>query len=203
MRARRRASRSPATSNPQSAAPTGASPRANPGKKAFVDFQNDVTARDLLLAAQEGFRSIEHVKRYTTVGMATDQGKTSNLNALGIVAGRTGKSIPDVGHTTFRMPYTPVSFGSLAGMARGDLFDPLRTTPMHEAAVALGAVFEDVGLWKRARYFPQGGEDLACGGRARVPRRAHGLRRVRRLDARQDRGDRTGRRRVPESPLRE
>ena len=142
------------------AAPAGASPRANPGKKAFVDFQNDVTARDLLLAAQEGFRSIEHVKRYTTVGMATDQGKTSNLNALGIVAGHTGKSIPDVGHTTFRMPYTPVSFGSLAGLARGDLFDPLRTTPMHEAAVALGAVFEDVGQWKRARYFPQGSEDM-------------------------------------------
>jgi len=142
------------------AAPAGASPRANPGKKAFVDFQNDVTARDLLLAAQEGFRSIEHVKRYTTVGMATDQGKTSNLNALGIVAGRTGKQIPEVGHTTFRMPYTPVSFGSLAGLARGDLFDPLRTTPMHEAAVARGAVFEDVGQWRRARYFPQGSEDM-------------------------------------------
>jgi sarcosine oxidase, subunit alpha len=141
-------------------APRGASPRANPGKKAFVDFQNDVTARDLLLAAQEGFRSIEHVKRYTTVGMATDQGKTSNLNALGIVANHTGKSIPEIGHTTFRMPYTPISFGSLAGMARGDLFDPLRTTPIHDAAVALGAVFEDVGQWKRARYFPQGGEDL-------------------------------------------
>ena len=100
------------------------------------------------------------MKRYTTVGMATDQGKTSNLNALGIVAGRTGKPIPEVGHTTFRMPYTPVSFGSLAGLARGDLFDPLRTTPMHEAAVARGAVFEDVGQWKRARYFPQGGEDM-------------------------------------------
>jgi sarcosine oxidase, subunit alpha len=128
--------------------------------KAFVDFQNDVTADDLALAAQEGFRSIEHVKRYTTVGMATDQGKTSNLNALGLVAARLGKAVPEVGHTTFRMPYTPVTFGALAGLARGELFDPLRTTPMHDCAVARGAVFEDVGQWKRARYFPQGSEDM-------------------------------------------
>jgi len=137
-------------------APAGALARG----KAFVDFQNDVTARDLELAAQEGFRSIEHVKRYTTVGMATDQGKTSNLNALGLVAGRLGKSVPETGHTTFRMPYTPVTFGSLAGPARGELFEPVRTTPMHAAAAALGAVFEDVGQWKRARYFPGPGEDM-------------------------------------------
>jgi sarcosine oxidase, subunit alpha len=138
-----------------------ASPPAAAGRgKAFVDFQNDVTARDLALAAQEGFHSIEHVKRYTTVGMATDQGKTSNLNALGLVAGQLGKAVPEVGHTTFRMPYTPVSFGSLAGPARGELFEPLRTTPVHEAAVALGAVFEDVGQWKRARHFPHPGEDI-------------------------------------------
>jgi sarcosine oxidase subunit alpha len=128
--------------------------------KAFVDWQNDVTTHDLELAAREGFRSIEHIKRYTTVGMATDQGKTSNLNTLGIVAERLGKRIPDVGFTTFRMPYTPISFGSLAGIARGDLFDPVRTTPMHEWAVAEKAVFEDVGLWKRARYFPRAGEDM-------------------------------------------
>lgn len=136
-------------------------PAAMPERaKAFVDFQNDVTSRDLALAAQEGFLSIEHVKRYTTVGMATDQGKTSNLNALGLVAGKLGKPVPDVGHTTFRMPYTPVSFGSLAGPARGELFEPVRTTPMHAAAVAQGAVFENVGQWKRARYFPRGGEDM-------------------------------------------
>lgn len=133
---------------------------AGSGSKAFVDWQNDVTANDLALAAREGFRSIEHIKRYTTVGMATDQGKTSNLNALGIVAGRLGKPIPEVGLTTFRMPYTPVSFGSFAGMARGDLFDPVRTTPMHAWASAANAVFEDVGLWKRARYFPHTGEDM-------------------------------------------
>src|SRR6188474_532096 len=101
------------------------SPATSRGK-AFVDFQNDVTANDLALAAQEGFRSIEHVKRYTTVGMATDQGKTSNLNALGLVAARLGKPVPEVGHTTFRMPYTPVTFGALAGIARRDLFDPVR-----------------------------------------------------------------------------
>lgn len=125
-----------------------------------MDWQYDVTVDDLALATREGFRSIEHVKRYTTTGMATDQGKTSNLNALGIVAQALGKSIPEVGLTTFRMPYTPVSFGSFAGMARGELFDPVRTTPIHEWAKAQNAVFEDVGLWKRARYFPRASEDM-------------------------------------------
>jgi sarcosine oxidase subunit alpha len=140
------------TALPQSPASTGA--------KAFVDWQNDVTTDDLALATREGFRSIEHIKRYTSVGMATDQGKTSNLNALGIVARGLGKAIPEVGLTTFRMPYTPVTFGSFAGMARGDLFDPVRKTPMHAWAKSQGAVFEDVGLWKRARYFPRAGEDM-------------------------------------------
>jgi sarcosine oxidase subunit alpha len=157
----------------------GAPPRepAAGGAKAFVDFQNDVTTRDLALAAQEGFRSIEHVKRYTTVGMATDQGKTSNLNALGLIAARLGRTVPDVGHTTFRMPYTPVTFGALAGAARGELFDPVRTTPMHDSAVALGAVFEDVGQWKRARYFPRAGEDMhaAVARECLAVRRACGL----------------------------
>ena len=137
------------------AQPPGARP-----DKAFVDWQNDVTSRDLALAAREGFRSIEHVKRYTTTGMATDQGKTSNMNALAIVARELEKSMPEVGLTTFRMPYTPVSFGSFAGFARGELFDPVRTTPMHDWAVGQGAVFENVGSWKRARYFPRDGEDL-------------------------------------------
>ena len=128
--------------------------------RAFVDFQNDVTAKDLKLAAREGFRSIEHIKRYTTTGMATDQGKTSNLNALAIVSGTLGVPAPQVGLTTFRMPYTPTSFGVLAGTSRGDLFDPVRTTPLHDRALAAGAVFEDVSLWKRARYFPQAREDM-------------------------------------------
>jgi sarcosine oxidase, subunit alpha len=139
----------------------GALPRPQQARgRAFVDWQNDVTTRDLALATREGFRSIEHVKRYTTAGMATDQGKTSNLNALGIVSRALARPVPQVGLTTFRLPYTPVSFGSFAGPARGELFDPVRTTPMHDRARAAGAVFEDVALWKRARYFPRGAEDM-------------------------------------------
>jgi sarcosine oxidase subunit alpha len=140
----------------------GILPQANPPsrEKSFVDWQHDVTSRDLDLATREGFQSIEHVKRYTTMGMATDQGKTSNLNAMAIVAKNLEVDIPRVGLTTFRMPYTPVTFGSMAGTSRGDLFDPVRTTPTHAWAHAKGAVFENVGLWKRARYFPRGGEDM-------------------------------------------
>jgi len=142
-------------SRPRAAAPT-------PGRrgKAFVDFQNDVTVQDLLSAAGEGFRSIEHVKRYTTTGMATDQGKTSNMNALTIVSDTLGRSVPAVGHTTFRMPYTPVTFGALAGTARGALFEPVRRTPMHDWAEAQGAMFENVGTWQRARCFPHDREDM-------------------------------------------
>jgi sarcosine oxidase subunit alpha len=145
--------------------------------KAFVDFQHDVTVRDLKLAAQEGFRAIEHVKRYTTTGMATDQGKTSNLNALAIVADHLGKPIPEVGLTTFRQPYTPVSFGTIAGTSRGDLFDPVRRTPCDGWAQAAGAVFEDVGAWKRARYFPEGSEDMhaAVARECRTVRGAAGM----------------------------
>jgi len=145
--------------------------------RAFVDFQNDVTTKDLALAAREGFVSIEHIKRYTTAGMATDQGKTSNMNALAIVADGLERPLPDVGLTTFRMPYTPVTFGALAGYDRGDLFDPVRTTPMHEWASRLGAVFEDVGQWKRARYFPRDGESmhLAVARECRAVRAACGV----------------------------
>jgi sarcosine oxidase, subunit alpha len=150
-----------ATGTATTAGANGALPRPRGTRgRAFVDWQNDVTTRDLALATREGFHSIEHVKRYTTTGMATDQGKTSNLNALAVVSSALGKAIPQVGLTTFRMPYTPVSFGSFAGPARGELFDPVRTTPMHGWARAHGAVFEDVGLWKRARYFPRGTEDM-------------------------------------------
>ena len=140
--------------------------------KAFVDFQNDVTAKDLRIAAGEGFRSIEHMKRYTTTGMATDQGKTSNLNALVIVSQMLRRPIAAVGHTTFRMPYTPVTFGALAGTARGDLFEPVRQTPMHDWAKAQGALFENVGTWQRARYFPRAGEDV----HAAVARECHAVR---------------------------
>ena len=130
------------------------------GTRAWIDFQNDVTEKDVRLAIREGFRSIEHVKRYTTTGMATDQGKTSNMNALGLVAQTLNIPVPQVGLTTFRPPYTPMTFGIFAGQSRGDLFDPLRTTPVHEWAAAQGAVFEDVGLWRRAHYFPKPGEDM-------------------------------------------
>ena len=128
--------------------------------KAFVDFQNDVCAKDVSLAVQEGMRSIEHIKRYTTTGMATDQGKLSNMNALGIAAAELKKPIPEVGLTTFRPPYTPVTFGAFAGPARGDLFDPIRRTPIHDWAAENGAAFEDVGPWKRAWYFPRAGESM-------------------------------------------
>jgi sarcosine oxidase subunit alpha len=145
--------------------------------KAFVDFHNDVTTRDLLLATREGFRSIEHVKRYTTSGMAPDQGKTSNLNALAIVAEALAAPVPEVGLTSFRPPYTPVSFGALAGTARHGLFDPERLTPSHASAVARGAVFEPVGTWQRARYFPLAGEDmdLAVARECRAVRTAAGI----------------------------
>jgi sarcosine oxidase, subunit alpha len=134
--------------------------RASRRVKAFVDFQHDVTTHDLELATREGFQSIEHVKRYTTTGMATDQGKTSNMNALGVVADALRLPVRQIGLTTFRPPYTPVTFGTLAGASRGDLFDPVRTTPIHEWAAANGAAFEDVGTWKRAHYFPRGSETM-------------------------------------------
>ena len=141
-------------------APSAPPEPAAPHPRAFVDFQNDVTTKDLSIATQEGFRSIEHVKRYTTSGMATDQGKTSNINALATIAALTGRSMPEVGLTIFRPPYTPVTFGALAGTARGALFDPVRHAPLHDWATAHGAVFEDVGTWKRARYFPRPGETM-------------------------------------------
>ncbi|MDE1173571.1 MAG: sarcosine oxidase subunit alpha [Parvibaculaceae bacterium] len=128
--------------------------------KAFVDFQNDSTSKDIKLATREGFLSVEHVKRYTTTGMATDQGKTSNMNMLGILSDTLGKPIPEIGITTFRPPYTPVTFGAFAGMSRGELFDPARRTAIHDWAAEQGAAFEDVSLWKRAHYFPQAGEDM-------------------------------------------
>jgi sarcosine oxidase, subunit alpha len=145
--------------------------------KAFVDFQNDVCAKDVSLAVQEGMRSIEHIKRYTTTGMATDQGKLSNMNALGVAAAELKKPIPEVGLTTFRPPYTPVTFGVFAGPARGDLFDPIRRTPIHEWAAENGAAFEDVGQWKRAWYFPQAHESMhdAVARECRTTRASVGL----------------------------
>lgn len=133
----------------------------NPGSaKAFVDYQNDVTAKDLRLAVREGMRSIEHVKRYTTNGMATDQGKMSNINGLNIAADALGKKQPEVGLTTFRPPYTPTTFGAFAGYHRGDHFEVVRKTQIDSWAEENGAEFEPVGQWRRAWYFPKDGEDL-------------------------------------------
>jgi heterotetrameric sarcosine oxidase alpha subunit len=126
--------------------------------KAFVDFQNDVTVNDIALAHREGFRSVEHLKRYTTLGMATDQGKNSNVQGLAMMAALTGQSIPETGTTTYRPPYTPVAIGALAGHHRGREFRPTRLTPSHAWAESQGAVFVDAGLWLRAQYFPKAGE---------------------------------------------
>ncbi|MEM8663364.1 MAG: 2Fe-2S iron-sulfur cluster-binding protein, partial [Pseudomonadota bacterium] len=135
----------------------GAMPPIGPGRKAFTDFQNDVTAKDIRLAVKEGMRSIEHVKRYTTNGMATDQGKTSNINALMIAAEALGKTPPEVGLTTFRPPFSPVTFGTVANYRKGPGFEVTRKTPIDPWAEANGAVFEPVSLWRRARYFPRDG----------------------------------------------
>jgi sarcosine oxidase subunit alpha len=162
-----------------SAGMVGAAPGAGKGTKvkAFVDFQNDVTAKDIRQAVKEGMRSIEHVKRFTTNGMATDQGKTSNLHGLAIAAEMLGKDIPEVGLTTFRAPYTPVTYGAIVNHARGKLFDPTRRTPIHGWEERHGAVFEDVGQWKRAWYYPKPGEDMhaAVNRECRTVREAAGL----------------------------
>jgi len=126
--------------------------------KAFVDFQNDVHVGDLGLAQREGFRHIEHTKRYTTAGMATDQGKLGNVNTVGIVAGMRGVSPAEIGTTTFRPFYTPVSFGAMAGAVRAEHAAPVRTSPLHGWARKNGAVFTESGLWYRSAWFPQEGE---------------------------------------------
>ncbi len=127
-------------------------------KRAWLDQQNDVTAKDVKLAHQENFRSVEHLKRYTTLGMATDQGKTSNMGGLAIMAELAGKSIPEVGTTIFRPPYTPTAIGAFAGRSRDEDFRPVRQTPSHKWAEEQGAVFVEVGMWLRAQWFPRPGE---------------------------------------------
>ncbi len=129
------------------------------GTKHFVDFQNDVTAADVRLAAQEGYESVEHTKRYTTLGMATDQGKTSNINGLALLAEALGADIPDVGTTTFRPPYTPISMGAITGSAKGPLFKAIRQTAMHDWHGNQGADFEPVGDWYRPYCYLRAGED--------------------------------------------
>ncbi|MCX5264923.1 sarcosine oxidase subunit delta family protein [Streptomyces sp. NBC_00199] len=126
----------------------------------FVDLQRDVTVADLARATGAGLRSVEHTKRYTTAGTANDQGKTSGVLASGAVAELLGVDVSALGTTTFRPPYTPVSFAALAGRDRGVLSDPVRTTALHEWHVGHGALFENVGQWKRPWYYPQDGEDM-------------------------------------------
>ena len=126
--------------------------------RAWVDLQNDVTTKDVKLAFQEGFRSVEHLKRYTTLGMATDQGKTSNVLGLAIMAEMTGASIAETGTTMFRPPYQPVAMGALAGRSRGKHFKPTRLTPSHKWAEEQGAVFVETGNWLRAQWYPKPGE---------------------------------------------
>ncbi|MFB7509256.1 glycine cleavage T C-terminal barrel domain-containing protein, partial [Streptomyces broussonetiae] len=128
----------------------------------FVDLQRDVTVADVRRSTGAGMRSVEHVKRYTSLGTANDQGKTSAVNAIGVIAEAlgAGASPGEIGTTAYRAPYTPVAFAALAGRERGELFDPQRRTSLHSRHVAHGAVFEDVGQWKRPRYYPGPGEDM-------------------------------------------
>ncbi|MDC3020354.1 sarcosine oxidase subunit alpha family protein [Candidatus Pelagibacter sp.] len=132
----------------------------NESPKRFVDFQNDVSVSDIEIALREGYRSIEHVKRYTTLGMATDQGRTSNLNGLQLVSNIENKIVPEVGHTTFRPPFTPITIGTIVGREVGMEYMPTRKTPMHEWHEKNNAVFVDAGAWKRPRYYKQGNETL-------------------------------------------
>jgi sarcosine oxidase subunit alpha len=166
------------------------------GGKHFVDHQNDVTAADVALANREGYRSVEHLKRYTTMGMGTDQGKTSNVNALAILADLRDAQIPEVGFTTFRAPYTPVTIGAFVGHEKGDLFDPIRRTPMHGWHEKAGALFENVGQWKRPWYYPKAGETMHDAVNREV-KRGH----RRRLNARQDRPARSRHRQAAQHGL--
>ncbi|WP_170332789.1 sarcosine oxidase subunit alpha family protein [Ruegeria arenilitoris] len=132
---------------------------AVPGKgRAWLDFQNDVTVKDVKQAATENFRSVEHMKRYTTQGMATDQGKNSNVAALAILADATGRGIPETGTTTFRPPYSPIAIGAYGAGAEGEGFKPQRFTTSHKASVARNAPMIEAGLWYRPSYFPKTGE---------------------------------------------
>ncbi len=150
----------PVADDPVASAPPRACPR-DLGGKAFVDFQNDVTVRDVALAHEEGYVAIEHLKRYTTLGMGTDQGKTSNVNAVQLMAALRGAAVADTGTTTFRPPYTPVSIGALAGRSVGQHFRPIRRSPLHGWHKDNGATMIEAGPWLRAWYYRWAGNDAA------------------------------------------
>ena len=135
-------------------------PSKNIRSKKFIDYFNDVTTNDVSLAVQEGYVSVEHFKRYTTTGMGIDQGKTGNINALALLAKETGSSITDVGTTTYRPPFTPITFGALSGGRVENLYKPLRCTPIHSWHKNNGAVFEDFGLWRRPQFYSQHGNTM-------------------------------------------
>ncbi|MDH3262943.1 MAG: sarcosine oxidase subunit alpha family protein [Paracoccaceae bacterium] len=145
--------------------------------KMWLDFQNDVKVSDVQLAAREGYESVEHAKRYTTLGMATDQGKLSNINGLAVLAEARNAAIPEVGTTTFRPPYTPISMGAIAGEARGEAFQPLRRTPIHAWHESQGAYWEPVGHWRRPYCYPKPGEnhEQAVDREVKTTRQAVGL----------------------------
>ncbi len=151
------------TTDGQQMAPVWIMPRGAGIKKRakmWLDYQNDVKVSDVQLAAREGYESVEHTKRYTTLGMATDQGKLSNINGLAVLADAMNNEIPRVGTSTFRPPYTPISMGSIAGEARGELFQPLRKSPIHDWADKNGADWEPVGHWRRPFCYLQPGETV-------------------------------------------
>ena len=159
------------------------------GRNSFVDLHNDVTAADIALAAREGYAAIEHVKRYTTLGMGTDQGKTGNVAGLALLSQTLGRAIAETGTTTFRPPLRAGRVWPPRRARAGELFDPVRVTPMHDWHVAAGAVFEDVGQWQRPRYYPQRpGEDMEQAVRRECLAVRDGVGAPRRLDPRQDRG---------------
>ena len=153
--------------------PQGAGPKLR--AKMWLDYQNDVKVSDVQLAAREGYESVEHTKRYTTLGMATDQGKLSNINGLAVLSEALHQPIPATGTTTFRPPYTPISLAAIAGEAKGELFQPLRRTPMHDWHEAHGAYWEPVGHWRRAYCYQRSGEGIEDAVRREVRNARNGL----------------------------
>jgi sarcosine oxidase, subunit alpha len=156
-----------ARGRPAPAAPSGGggaaevfAPLTNVRGKQFVDLQNDVSAQDVALAARENYRSVEHLKRYTTTGMGTDQGKTSNVNALLLMGEHTGRAPPAVGTTRFRPPFAPVTLGAIAGRRAGSLYRALKELPARDWHAAHGALFETYGDWRRPAAYPQRGESV-------------------------------------------
>ncbi|CDX32467.1 Sarcosine oxidase, alpha subunit family [Mesorhizobium sp. ORS 3359] len=150
-------------------------PKPKASGRVWIDYQSDVTAKDIELAARENFISVEHLKRYTTLGMATDQGKTSNLNGLALLADITGRGIPEVGTTTYRPPFTPVPFASLAGSRRGSMHNPVRRLPLEANHRAAAGVFQEYGGWLRPAYYGGGEAGASIQEEARRARQSVAL----------------------------